>query len=46
VGTGYDRVVMLYTHRVVFVCHGRYQADEGAARAEGLGIWSGRIELP
>jgi endonuclease YncB( thermonuclease family) len=25
---------------------GRYRADEAAARAEGLGIWSGRFELP
>ena len=26
--------------------HGRYQAEEQAARAEDLGIWSGRFELP
>ena len=26
--------------------HGRYQAEEQAARAGGLGIWSGRFELP
>jgi endonuclease YncB( thermonuclease family) len=26
--------------------HGQYQADEEAARAEGLGIWSGRFEMP
>jgi endonuclease YncB( thermonuclease family) len=25
---------------------GRYQADEQAARAEGLGIWSGRFDMP
>jgi len=26
--------------------HGHYRADEDAAKAEGLGIWSGRFELP
>jgi len=26
--------------------NGRYQADESAARAEGLGIWFGRFEMP
>ena len=25
---------------------GHYRADEAAARAEGVGIWSGRFELP
>jgi endonuclease YncB( thermonuclease family) len=25
---------------------GQYQADQEAARAEGLGIWSGRFEMP
>ncbi len=25
---------------------GRYRADEEAARVDGLGIWSGRFELP
>jgi endonuclease YncB( thermonuclease family) len=26
--------------------NGRYQAEESAARAEELGIWSGRFEMP
>ena len=26
--------------------HGRYRGEEQAARAEGVGIWSGRFELP
>ena len=26
--------------------HGRYRIEEQAARTEGLGIWSGRFELP
>jgi len=26
--------------------NGRYQAEERAAQAEGLGIWSGRFETP
>ena len=26
--------------------HGAYRAEEAAARADGLGVWSGRFTLP
>ncbi len=26
--------------------HGRYRAEESAARSEGLGLWAGRFEMP